>query len=165
MILQYLFQAYKIIQYSNVQRQRKTETIPSEQRTWEKKVRYYLIILFIIEFSPFFALTLMLLPLSHNKRMHLESSKNNIISHIIHGFLFFIHWTNCCKDCILLSGCKNKVLGVDRDMDFFQLPFSLMREKLFWEYFSFNIQKLPSRKSNIVPICEKQSENCNLWWL
>lgn len=163
MILLYLLKAYKMIQYSNVQRQWKIESIPSEQWTWEKK-RYYFITLFIIDFSPSFALTLILLPLSYNKRMHIESSKNHI-SYIIHCFLFFIHWTNCCKVCIFLSGCKNKVLSVDRDMDFFQLPFSLMREKLFWEYFSFNIQKLPSQNSNIVPTCEKQSENCNLWWL
>lgn len=148
-----------------MQRQWKIESILSEQWTWEKKSKilfHNLIYNWIFTF--FFALALILLPLSYNKRMHIESSKNHI-SHIICCLLFFIHWTNCCKVCIFLSGCKNKVLSVDRDMDFFQLPFSLMRDKLVWEYFSFNIQKLPSQNSNIVPTCEKQSENCNLWWL
>lgn len=95
----------------------------------------------------------------------MRAAKKHIISHVIYWFLFFIHQMNCCKDCILLSGCKNKVLCFDKDMDFFQLPFSLVREESFWEYFSFNICKLPSQNSNIVPTCEKQSENCSLWLL
>lgn len=53
-------------------------------------------------------------------------------------------------------------MGIGSDMYFFQLTSGLVKEKLFGEYFSFNIQKPPSQNTNIVPTCEKQSENCNL---